>query len=282
MIDHAAARTSLATSLDFDLGATESDTLDEHLRGCPACRSVGASLRNDAAVLRELDFGPVPIAVRSSVAIAAERRGRGGTGRWVGLVAVGALLLFALGSGILGTGGSSLNGTTVNANSIHWTTDVVELKAADFWIEANGQRFSAADVPVSVGSDPGDQTYRTLEVEWTEHGVPMWFYLYFGGDATTWWVTEIRTHDGHLNADWAALRGTWFKTPLGAAWTGDLDVVLTNVTAAGSTPTRVHLAGATLSTRPQASYVGPATGGIILPADVDPTGPGGADRKSVV
>lgn len=275
MIDHAAARISLATSLDFSLEVSESDALEEHLHQCPACRSVGVSMRNDATVLRELDFGPVPAAIRAKVAIAAERRGRGGAGRWVGLVAVGALLLVALGSGVLGTG-SSPNGTTVAGNPIHWATDVVDLKAADFWIEANGQRFRAAAVPASVYSDPGNPTSRTFEVEWTEHGVPMWFYLYLGGDDTSWWVREIRTRDGHLNADWAALRGVWFKSPLGAAWTGDLDVTLTDVAAAGSTPTRVHLAGATLTTQPQASYVAPAGGGKILPADVDPTGPGGA------
>ena len=203
MIDHAAARTSFATSLDFALEPDEREALDAHLRDCAACRSFAASLRNDSAVLRDLDFGPVPIAVRANIAIAAERDRRGG----------------AVGRGIAprrrrcaaarrdrrrrprrrrrtpGHGRSGPDGMAAN-DQISWKTDVVSLTAREFSIVAGGKTFRAATPKVDVQSDPGDATYRTLEATWQENGVEMRLNLYFGGDATAWWVDEVRIYNG--------------------------------------------------------------------------------------
>ena len=104
MIDHATARSSLATSLDFALDGDASEALQGHLRDCPACQAFGAGLRSDSTALRGLDFGALPIAVRANVAIAAGRHGRGGTGRWAAMAAVGAILVVALGAMVVGGG----------------------------------------------------------------------------------------------------------------------------------------------------------------------------------
>jgi hypothetical protein len=268
MIDHATVRESLATSFDFSLDASEADALEEHLRHCPACSSFEASLRTDAAMLRGLDFGPVPVAIRANVAIAAEVRGRNAARRRIGLVAVAALLLVALGSAMFG--GGSAPKEVVGGSPVHWLTNVVELQASDFWIDANGQRFTATGAQVSVHSDPGDATYRTLEVEWMEHGVEMRLNLYFGGDATTSWVKEIRIYDGKVDGDWLTATGRFAEAPLRAIWAGDLDIEF------GGGPARLHLGGARIRSTPFDGVTEPAGGGINLPEDAQPFAPGGA------
>lgn len=268
MIDHLTARRTLATSVDFTLDTGDAEALEAHLRQCTACRSFNASLRADAAVLRNLDFGPVPVAVRARVALATERRGGGGVSRWFALVAAGALLLVALGSGVLGVGGFATTGLGSNGNAIHWTTEVVDLQADDFWIQANGQRFTAAGSQVALNSDPGNATYRTLEAAWQENGVEMRLNLYFGGDKSSWWVSEIRIYNGRPNGDWLEWKGTWFKAPLGAAWTGDLDLAV----AGGA----LHLGGLALRSMPFDGVNEPSGGGIALPADARPFSKGGA------
>ena len=78
---------------------------------------------------------------------------------------------------------------------------------------------------VSIHSDPGDPTYRTLEVEWTEQGVEQRLYLYFAADDTDWWVSEIRTRDGYPDADWIAYHGPFFRTPRGETFEGDVHLI---------------------------------------------------------
>jgi len=244
MIDHVAARTALATSLDQVLDTAESVELESHLRDCPACRSLGTDLRSDSASLRSLDFGPVPVAVRANVAIAAERQGRGTTGRWAAMAIVGAILTVALGAGVLGVGGSATPPPTVGGNAVHWVTNVVELHATDFWIEANGQRFRAVGMPVDVVSDPGDATYRTLELTWKEHGVEMRINLYFDGDRTSSWIDEVRIYDGTAQPKWRTVTGRFAPTLPGTFWSGDLDI--TFPVGAGVLPARLHLSGVAL------------------------------------
>lgn len=276
MIDHLTARRTLAGSIDFSLDAGDAQALDAHLHRCIACRSFGASLRTDAAVLRDLDFGPVPVAVRASVAIAAERRGGRGVNRWFALVAVGAVLLVALGGGVLGAGGSATTGLGSNGNAVHWQTDVVDFQADDFWIQANGRRFTAAVPQVAVRSDPGNATYRTLEASWQEHGVEMRLNLYFDGDESSWWVSEIRIYDGKAPGDWVGVgrdpsgrTGTWFKAPLGAAWAGDLDLSVPG----GA----LHIRGLVLRSIPFDGVNEPVGGGApVLAPRVDLFEPGGS------
>ncbi len=55
---------------------------------------------------------------------------------------------------------------------------------------------------VAVKSDPGDDTYRTLEATWLEDGSEMRVNLYFAADEDSWWVRELRTYDGQPTPDW--------------------------------------------------------------------------------
>jgi hypothetical protein len=256
VIDHLTARRTLATSVDFPIERAEAEDLEAHLRSCAACRSFDASIRADAAVMRDLDFGPVPVAVRAGVAIAAERRG-GGAGRWFALVAVGAVLIAALGGGVLGVGGERTS-LGSGRNAIHWQTDVVVLTARDFWIEANGQRFTAEVPEISVISDPGNAAYRTLEATWFEHGVEMRLNLYFAGDGATSWVREIRVYDGTPDPKWLTWQGTWFKTPNGVVSVGDLDLS----TDGGA----IHVGGLELRSMPFDAVNEPPGGGAPVPA----------------
>jgi hypothetical protein len=281
VIDHETAREAFATSLDFALEPQERDDLDAHLVACVACRSFAAAARSDAAVLRQLDLGPVPIAVRANVAIAAEHPRRSGTvGRWIGIAVVGAILIAALGGGALGIGGRPAGnppGTTAPDaanNQISWRTDVVLLTATGFSIEVGGKTFRAATPKVDVHSDPGDATYRTLETTWMENGVEMRLFLYLANDATSWWVSEVRVYNGATKGEWLYAKGPFFQAPLGAAWQGNKDIAMTDVDGVGGTPARVRFAGLTLSNRPADLVNAPPGGGMRLPVDSHPFEPG--------
>jgi hypothetical protein len=265
MIDHLAARRSLATAVDFSLPDGDADALTNHLRTCSACRSFDAALRVDAATLRGLEFGPVPASVRAKVAAAADRPARGdGLGRWIVLVGVGALLLAALGGGALGVGSRPTAGLGANQLPIQWHTQVVDFAATSLRIEADGQAFvlGSGASPVDVQSDPGNATSRTLEATWREHGVEMRLSLYFDGDAASSWVREIRIYDGRPQPDWVTWTGEWFRAPVGVTWTGDLDLSA----PAGS----LHIAGLVLSSTAFDGIEEPIAGGIILPVNSRP------------
>ncbi|HSB85057.1 MAG TPA: hypothetical protein VLD86_02050, partial [Ilumatobacteraceae bacterium] len=73
--------------------------------------------------------------------------------------------------------------------------------------------------------DPGTwNEYTTLELEWDGGGVPMRILMYFASDGTDWWATELRTYDGSADPKWIEMPGEFFRSPLGTAWQGDLDV----------------------------------------------------------
>ena len=274
MIDHATARSSLATSLDHVLDPDASDALDAHLRDCQACSGFGAGLRSDATALRGLDFGAVPVAVRANVAIAAGRHGRGGTGRWAAMAGVGAILVVALGAAVFGVGGATPPPPTGNGNAVHWVTNVVELHATDFWIEANGERFTAVGTPVDVRSDPGDAVRRTLEVTWTERGVEMRLNLYFTGDGASGWIDEVRIYDGMPNGKWLTADGHFAAGPLRTFWSGDLDIPFQ--VPAGTAPARLHLSGVALRSIPFDGVNEPVGGAaVVLDEHAKPFAPGG-------
>lgn len=155
------------------------------------------------------------------------------------------------------------------AAGVRWQTEVVSLEAADFVIEADGQRFVGTPGAMSIHSDPGSLTYWTLEVEWRERAREMRLYIYFAADDRDWWASEIRTYDGRQPGDWIEYRGVFFRRPLGQAFAGDIDL-------ASSTPFpgRLVFRELRLTVRPQPSFVAPAGGGINL--TTDPFESGGA------
>jgi hypothetical protein len=270
ILDHAEARRLAALAVDGLLDGRDRSALDAHLAVCPACRAVATAMDRDAEALRTLDLGPVPVGVRADVAIAAEHRGRSGSvGRWGVIVAVGALLIAGISGGVLGGGGGRPGATPGPADGaaanvvpaqITWKSDVALLTAQGFSVQAGDKTFSGL-APVKVDSDPGDATYRTLEATWMEQGVEMRLNLYFAGDASSWWVSEIRAYDGNAvpKAKWMTATGTWFRSPIGQAWTGDIDVPLKGErTGIGGS---LHLAAATIATRAVDNVNEPLGGG---------------------
>src|SRR5690606_29046033 len=102
---------------------------------------------------------------------------------------------------------------------VTFRTRSVALDASDFYIEADGVRFVGAP-SITVRSDPGDDTYTTLELDWLEHGVEMRMFLYFKSDGRDWWAFEVRSYDGTQNADWITYEGEFFRSPLGQPFRG--------------------------------------------------------------
>lgn len=106
---------------------------------------------------------------------------------------------------------------------VHFATPTVSFDAASVGVEANGRTF-VPPTDTTVGGDPGTwNEYTTLELEWSEDGIPMRINMYFASDGTEWWATELRTYDGNVDGKWIEMPGEFFRSALGTAWHGDLD-----------------------------------------------------------
>jgi hypothetical protein len=143
---------------------------------------------------------------------------------------------------------------------IDWDTGCVQLTAA--WLriypdtagDDPSQNFTVQD-PVMLSSDPGSDTYRTLEATWQEGGSEMRLFLYFAADDDSWWVRELRTYDGQPTPDWITYPGPLFEAPLGQPYGGD--VMLES--SQGNVPGRLEIRGMTLSAPDFGPGTGPAT-----------------------
>ena len=133
------------------------------------------------------------------------------------------------------------------ANPVSWRTETVSLAADDFWIVANGQKFTSHGAHVDVHSDPGDPSYTTLELIWQESAREMRFFLYFSADPTGWQVDELRTYDAEPepNGDWLFYDGPVFRSPLRATFKSDVDLTNEPTDALRG---ELHLHGLRLST----------------------------------
>jgi hypothetical protein len=148
----------------------------------------------------------------------------------------------------------------LEGNEVNWKTAVVDLQAGDFWIDTAGQRFLGTG-QMRVTSDPGNATYRTLELTWLEHGAEMRLNIYFGGDATQWWIDEIRTYDGTVQSpDWLFYRAPEIRAPLGQPWVGNVSLTSGGSSQPGRGPGTLHLGAVRLATIPR--------GGLNVPPDV--------------
>jgi hypothetical protein len=143
-------------------------------------------------------------------------------------------------------GGNSLIATGSTRNPVAWTTPTVSLTADDFWIVADGLRFTSKVAAVNVNGDPGVPFHTTLEITWTELGREIRFSIYLSSDSTSWWSDQMATYDAQTPyGSWLAYDGHFFKSAIGQAYRGDID--LTND---ASEPIRgeLHLHGLVLST----------------------------------
>ena len=237
MIDHVAARRLAATAIDLPLEAGDATELDGHLATCPACRNVSAALAQDATALRHLDFGPVPVAVRADVAIAAERGRPSPFGRWVGLAVVGALLVVALGSGILGGAGAGrspdpgvADDPAAATDPIDWRTGVIDIRAADLWVEAGGRRLggaSEAAVKATMDSDT-----RTFEATWAPPSDAVIVRLFVVSQNGRWLIKGAPIHIASLSDQWLDAQGPFIGTEVGVGErvVGDVDLDLISFT----------------------------------------------------
>lgn len=143
-----------------------------------------------------------------------------------GMAALGAslIILVVVLLPVLADRSRTAAGLGGSGTGVRWSTPYASLEAREFAIRAVGATFVGNSAPVRVASDPGRRDYRTLEVEWRENGVEMRLNLYFAADASEWWVSEIRTYDGRDPGDWITYRGTFFKTRIGEAYEGTVDV----------------------------------------------------------
>ncbi len=137
----------------------------------------------------------------------------------------------------------------LGTHAVHWSTVAVELVAEDFYLEAGGKRYIANVPSVDLRSDPST-AHRTLEVTWQEHGVEMRLHLYFTSDATNWWAKEIRTYNGQQPGDWITYKGTFFKTPHGEPFVGDLDLTSMGQGDTPPIPGKLHLGNVRLELKP--------------------------------
>ncbi len=147
------------------------------------------------------------------------------------IVAVAAAIAVVVGVVAIAPGGNRVYvaGQPGSPAAVRFATPQVSLAADGLQIDAGGQRFSAAGSTVDVHSDPGTPgKYTTLELTWTERGVEMRLNIYFASDGIKWWANEMRTYNGKSPGDWIEYAGTYFTSPLGTAFTGDVDLPATD------------------------------------------------------
>jgi hypothetical protein len=246
-----------AMAIDFTLNPIDAEDLRRHLDTCTACRRLSDAMRTDAAAMRSIDFGPAPVIVRDRVAALALKGGSTNSPRLVLLLATGLLLMLAVFAGSAAVGAFLSQQRTIDLTGfdrIHWQTEVVDLRAADLWIEANGQRLSAMGAQVALTSDPSPDNL-TLEATWQALGRETRLTMYFGADATSWWVNAIQAQTGQGKGEWAAVKGTFFRSAAGGTWTGNVDLPLRD-TADAST-VRVHIDRLSLAVSPRATVTQP-------------------------
>ena len=174
-------------------------------------------------------------AMLDAVIVGGRSRGASGIARWARVAATLAasiVVIAAVGLLLGRSGGSmwSVGGDDDDGPAITWDSGAARLEADSFRIEALGTFTGTPDVvngapAIAIDSDPGSATYRTLEVEWQEQGLPMRLSVYLAADDTHWWVTEMRTYDGSSRGAWIHYPGPLFRTPLGDSYVGDFAAV---------------------------------------------------------
>jgi hypothetical protein len=143
------------------------------------------------------------------------------------IVSLAAAVALVVGVVAIAPGGNGVYvaGQPGSPSAVRFGTAQVNLAADNLQIEAGGQHFSAGGSTVAVNSDPGTpDKYTTLELAWNERGVEMRLNIYFASNGLQWWATEIRTYNGKSPGDRIEYTGTFFRTPLGREFTGDIDL----------------------------------------------------------
>jgi len=195
--------------------------------------------RDLRAVLADAAPDTVPTTLRASLqrVVAVTRIGGAGSSRAlhragavlaglaslavIGLI-VGIVVVYRTGSAP-GFGGAPSDASPSPTPAFLWDSGVVRLAADEARITAGGREFLVEPGPISIDSDPGSETYQTLELAWREHGREMRLYMYFGADSEQWWLNEVRTRDGQEPAEWVTYPGPLLRAPLGEPFTGSIE-----------------------------------------------------------
>lgn len=278
-LSHAAALDLAAGEPVFPLAGAEARDLRDHLRSCPDCARRAARMRVDLAAIGRIDPAMSP-RLHDRIREIAVTQPRAAPSPFGILVVLALLAVGVVGvsAGIVAMAGPRLLAPTVQApvlpadpdDQVDWRTDVVALAAHELLIGADGRTFHGIARPV-LTSDPGDPTRWTLEATWQEQGREQRLFLTFGSDGTDWWVDEVRVYDGSASPKWAtfpaAPAGGWLRTPLGQAFSGDLNLAGTSATG----PVRLHLGGLRVAVVPQDNVAEPV-GGVrkVLTEDGNP------------
>lgn len=112
--------------------------------------------------------------------------------------------------------------TSMKPEPIKWRTRTILFNADSLVIKAEKRLFAPSSNITRVHSDPGWNTYTTLEVTWFEYDIEMRLNIYFTSDGKKWWANEIRTYNGKLNGNWIYYKGKFFQQKLGKPFKGHL------------------------------------------------------------
>lgn len=163
--------------------------------------------------------------------------GSGRERRW--LLPAAAVVLVAV-------GGVALAQRTTPVTPAAAPATGADTSGATFAFQTPSVRMTADRIEVLVGDqvivptdavvkgDPATSEFTTLQISWMDAAVgAQMIYLSFTSDGTSWWVSEITTTDATGALVVSPPDQRWFTSPLGTAWTGDLDLPnlrITNLT----------------------------------------------------
>lgn len=196
----------------LDRQAAALDVPAWHPRQGPASARIGSAAAEPAGAVTRLPVRP----------------GSGRAPLWLASAAAALLVVgggVAVQQGLLDRPGTVTPGDGAAPDalrSVSIRTPQVELDAESITVAVNGRTFQPTGDDGEVSSDPGTDSYTTLEMSWFEYGIEMRINLYFAADATHWWITEMRTYDGHNPGDWITQVGDGYRTPRGQAYEGDI------------------------------------------------------------
>lgn len=178
-----------------------------------------------ATPINRHEWDDVPIA--SVTTLATPRRSRSALAV---IIATAAAIALVVGIAAIEPGnGVHVAGQPGSPAPLDLATKQVRLSADSMSITAGGKHFTAGGSIVDLNSDPGTRNkYTTIELVWNEGGTEMRLNIYFASDGRDWWANEIMTYNGKSPGDWIDYRGTYFRTPLGTAFTGDVDLAATD------------------------------------------------------
>jgi hypothetical protein len=108
--------------------------------------------------------------------------------------------------------------------SVRLETGQVSLVATGGSIEVGGTTFTPSGDGRLFSQLGMWHEYTSLEAAWVEDGVEMRLIIHFRSDGREWWSDSIWIYDGTTPGEWLFAEGDFFRTAVGEAFVGDLDL----------------------------------------------------------